>query len=123
MKDFTFAMIKPDVIQRKQCGKIITIIEAAGFAIQAMQLARLTPETASLLYKVHREQTYYASLCAFIASGPVVPMILAKANAVTDFDQLKDAIRAQFAASRTHNALHGASTAQAACIEAALFFT
>lgn len=75
--DLTFAMLKPDAVRHGYCGKIITIIEQAGFTIQAMKLTQLTHELATLLYQAHREQVYYATMCAFIISGPVVPMVLA----------------------------------------------
>ena len=119
---FTFAMIKPDAVQHKHVGAIMTIIERAGFTIQAMRLTQLTPEIAGALYKAHKGRSYYEPMCAFIASGPVVAMVLAKEHAVTNFDGLKETIRQRFATSRAHNAIHGADTMEAASREIALFF-
>lgn len=118
----TFAMIKPDAVQHKQVGKVITMIEKAGFSIQAMQLTRLTPEAAGVLYEAHKGCSYYEPMCAFIASGPVVALVLEKENAVADFDSLKETIRRRFATARAHNALHGADSARAAIRETSLLF-
>ena len=120
--DFTFAMIKPDAVQHKQVGKIITVIEEGGLTIRAMRLTRLTPEMAGILYQAHRDRLYYEPMCAFIVSGPVVAMVLEKENAVAEFDELKEVIRRRFATSRTYNAIHGADTAEAALREIALTF-
>ncbi|MEM9417159.1 MAG: nucleoside-diphosphate kinase [Bacteroidota bacterium] len=122
MAGFTFALIKPDAVHRKQVGEVITMIEQAGFTIQAMRLAQLTPAIAGVLYKAHKGRSYYEPMCAFIASGPIVAMVLEKENAVSEFDQLKDIIRQRFTTSRTHNAIHGADTIEAARREIALFF-
>lgn len=121
--DLTFAMIKPDAVQQKQVGKIITMIEQAGFKLRNMKLTRLTPETAGILYQAHKGRSYYEPMCAFIVSGPVVAMVLEKENAVAEFDELKESIRRRFATSRAHNAMHGADTAGEACRETTLLFT
>ena len=121
--DFTFAMIKPDAVQRKQVGGIITMIEQAGFTIRAMRLTQLTPEMAGVLYKAHKGSSYYEPMCAFMASGPVVAMVLEKENVVVEFDELKEVIRRRFATSRAHNAIHGADTVGAARREITLLFS
>ena len=118
---FTFAMIKPDAVQKKQVGEIIAMIEQAGFTIQAMRLMQLTPAIAGALYKAHKGRSYYEPMCAFVASGPIVAMVLDKENAVAHFDRLKEAIRKRFTTSRTHNAIHGADTMEAASRETSLF--
>lgn len=96
VKHLTFAMIKPDAVQNKQMGKVITMIEKAGFTIRAMQLTRLAPEAAGVLYEAHKGYAYYKPMCAFIASGPVVALVLEKENAVADFDSLKEPIPQAF---------------------------
>ncbi len=50
-----------------------------------MQLTRLTPEAAGVLYEAHKGCSYYEPMCAFIASGPVVvALVVEKENAVAD---------------------------------------
>ena len=121
-RDLTFAMIKPDAVQQKQVGAIITMVEKAGFTIRAMRLTQLTLETAGTLYQAHKGRSYYELMCAFIVSGPVVAMVLEKENAIVEFDELKESTRRRFAMSRTHNAIHGADTVEAAYREIAMLF-
>lgn len=56
------------------------MIEEAGFTIRAMKLTQLTSKTAGILYKAHKGRPHYEPMCAFVASGPVVAMVLAKEN-------------------------------------------
>ena len=118
----TFAMIKPDAVKDKHVGAIINMIEQAGFTIQAMRLAHLTPQAAGMFYLVHKERPFYEQMCAFIASGPVVAMVLQKENAVAEFDHLKETICKRLATSRALNAVHGADTDKSAGKEIALLF-
>ena len=128
----TFSMIKPDAVQKKHVGGIISMIEAAGFTIQAMKHTQLTPEAAAKFYEVHKERPFYKDMCDFVASGPVVAMVLEKENAVADFRKLLGAtnpaeaeegtIRKNFGESIDHNAVHGSDADETAAVEANFFF-
>lgn len=128
----TFSMIKPDAVQKNHIGGIITMIEKAGFTIQAMKHTQLTPEAAAKFYEVHKERPFYKDMCEFVASGPVVAMVLAKENAVADFRSLLGAtnpveaeegtIRKAFGESIDHNAVHGSDADETAAVEAKFFF-
>lgn len=128
----TFSMIKPDAVQNKHIGGIISMIEAAGFTIQAMQHTQLTSEAAEKFYEVHKERPFYKDMCEFVASGPVVAMVLAKENAVADFRSLLGAtnpteaaegtIRKNFGESIDNNAVHGSDADETAAVEAHFFF-
>ena len=129
----TFTMIKPDATQAGNTGAIIKMIEAAGFKILAMKRTQLTEQTAGKFYAVHAERPFYASLCQYMSSGPIVPMILEKENAVADFRKLIGAtnpanaedgtIRKIFAKSLEANAIHGSDSDENAEIEGAFFFS
>ncbi|XWN34785.1 MAG: nucleoside-diphosphate kinase [Roseivirga sp.] len=116
----TFAMIKPDAVKDKLVEAIIYKIEEAGFSIQALKMTQLTLPNAAAFYEVHKECSFYEQMYTFIASGPVVALVLAKTNAVVDFGQLKECLRRKWASSRTHNAIHGADATAAQ--EIAFFF-
>ena len=128
----TFSMIKPDAVKEGHVGAVIGRIEQAGFDIQAMKLTRLTVEQAGLFYEVHKERPFYNTMCQSMATGPIVAMVLSKANAVMDFRQLigatdplqaaKDTIRAQFGKSIEANAIHGSDADETALTEARFFF-
>jgi nucleoside-diphosphate kinase len=128
----TFTMIKPDATEAGNTGAIIKMIEEAGFKIVAMKRTQLTADTAGKFYAVHSERPFYASLCGYMSSGPIVPMILEKENAVADFRKLIGAtnpaqaedgtIRKIFAKSIEANAVHGSDSDENAHIEGSFFF-
>lgn len=128
----TFTMIKPDAVAAGNTGAITKLIEEAGFRIVAMKKTQLTKERAGQFYAVHKERGFYGELCAYMSSGPIVPMILEKTNAVEDFRKLIGAtdpakaapgtIRNLFAKSIEANAIHGSDSDENAIIEGSFFF-
>lgn len=125
-------MIKPDAVAGGHIGAITKMIEEAGFSIKAMKLTKLSGERAGQFYAVHKERPFYNDLCAYMSSGPIVPMILEKENAVEDFRTLIGAtnpqeaaegtIRNLFATSIEANAIHGSDSDENASIEGNFFF-
>ncbi|MCF0057505.1 nucleoside-diphosphate kinase [Dyadobacter sp. CY356] len=128
----TFTMIKPDAVLDGNSGAIIKMIEAAGFRVVALKKTQMTPERAGEFYAVHKERPFYNDLCAYMSSGPIVPIILEKENAVADFRTLIGAtnpanaedgtIRKLFAKSIEANAIHGSDSDENAVIEGSFFF-
>ena len=128
----TFTMVKPDAVGANNTGAITKMIEEAGFRIVAMKKTQLTPERAGQFYAIHKERPFYKDLCTYMSSGPIVPMILEKANAVEDFRKLIGAtdpkkaeagtIRNLFAKSIEANAIHGSDSDANAEIEGSFFF-
>lgn len=129
----TFTMIKPDAVGAGNSGAIIEMIEEAGFKIIAMKKTALNKELAGKFYAIHKERPFYNDLCAYMSSGPIIPMILEKENAVEDFRKLIGAtdpkkaapgtIRALFAKSIDANAIHGSDSDANADIEGNFFFS
>ena len=129
----TFTMIKPDAFEAGNSGAILKMIEEAGFKIVAMKATQLTPQLAGKFYEVHIERPFYADLCAYMSSAPIVAVILEKENAVEDFRKLIGAtnpanaaegtIRKIFAKSIEANAVHGSDSDENAAIEGAFFFS
>jgi len=125
-------MIKPDAVLDGFTGPIIQQIEEAGFRIVAIKKVHLTPEEAGKFYEVHKERPFYGELCEYMSSNPIIPMILEKENAVSDFRELIGAtdpakaaegtIRKRFARSLSSNAIHGSDSDENAAIEGAFFF-
>jgi nucleoside-diphosphate kinase len=126
-------MIKPDAVGAGHTGAITRMIEEAGFSIVAIKKVQLSPSLAGKFYAIHKERAFYGELCAYMSSGPIVPMILEKENAVEDFRKLIGAtdpkkaapgtIRALFAKSIDANAVHGSDSDANAEIEGNFFFS
>jgi len=128
----TFAIIKPDAVKAGYTGKILQRIEEAGFRIRAMQLRTLSQRDAEGFYAVHRERPFFASLTAFMSSGPVVVLALEAPDAVKKWRTLMGAtdpakadagtLRKEFAESIERNATHGSDAPDTAAFEMGYFF-
>jgi nucleoside-diphosphate kinase len=126
-------MIKPDAVSDGFSGPIIQQIEEAGFKIIALKKIKLSPEEAGNFYEVHKERPFFQSLCDYMSSGDIIPMVLEKENAIEDFRTLIGAtnpanadegtIRKRFAKSIEANAIHGSDSNENAALEAAFFFS
>jgi nucleoside-diphosphate kinase len=130
--NITFAMIKPEIIAEKKIGEVITAIEKSGFIIQKMRMHQFNIDEAKAFYKIHHERPFYGELCQYIASGPVVGMVLAKENAVPAFraiigatnplEAAPETIRKRFGKSIEANAIHGSDSNETAAEEIKSFF-
>ncbi len=133
MGNLTFAIIKPDAVRNNSIGQILTMITEAGFKIKAMKMTRMSLDSAKGFYEVHKERGFFQELVEFMSSGPCVPLMLEKENAVADFRSLIGAtdpaeaaegtVRKKYATSKGENAVHGSDSDENALIEIAHFFS
>ena len=129
----TFAIIKPDAVKRGLAGDIIKRIEASGLKIRAMRLMHLSRDQAERFYEVHKARPFYATLCEYMSSGPVVVMMLEGDKAITRWRELMGAtdpakanpgtIRKDFGQNIEQNAVHGSDAPETAATEVAFFFS
>ena len=132
MTERTFAIIKPDAVERRVAGKIIQRIEDEGFQIRAMKRVRLSKAQAEGFYAVHRERPFFGSLTAFMASGPAILLVLEASEAIKKWRALMGAtdpakadpgtLRKEFAQSIERNATHGSDAPETAAYEIGYFF-
>ena len=87
----TFAIIKPDATSKRYTGRILQRIEEAGFTIRAMKTMQLTQKEAEGFYAVHRERPFFKGLTEFMASGPIVAMVLEAPDAIKKWRTLMGA--------------------------------
>jgi nucleoside-diphosphate kinase len=128
----TLAIIKPDAVQAGNAGKILALLEGAGFVLRAARLVKLTPAQAEAFYDVHRERPFYRSLVAFMSSGPALALVFERADAVARLRAVIGAtdpaeaapgtVRRLYAESKERNAIHASDSAEAAAREVAFFF-
>ena len=128
----TLAIVKPDAVASGKAGKVLAHLEGAGFKIRALRMLQLSQEQAGEFYAVHRERPFYGSLVTFMTSGPCIPVLLEKDDAVpslrdtigaTDPAQAAPGtVRALFAESKERNAIHASDSDENAIREAAFFF-
>ncbi len=129
----TLAILKPDCVRKNLIGKVIKRVEAEGFKIVAMKLVKLNSDTAGEFYAVHKDKPFYYDLVSFMSSGPCVPMVLEKENAIenfrkvigaTDPTQAEDGtVRKMYADSKEQNIVHGSDAPETAAVEINYFFS
>ena len=132
MKERTFSIIKPDAVKAAQAGQILARLEKAGFRILALRQRHLTPRDAEGFYHVHAQRPFFASLVAFMSSGPCITMVLEGEDAIARLREIMGAtdpakaapgtIRKDFAASIEANCIHGSDAAETARFEIGYFF-
>lgn len=129
----TFAMIKPDAVQRGLVGTIITRYEQKGLRVAAMKVMQVTDEIAKQHYAEHVEKPFFPGLLSYITSGPVVALVLEGKNAVAEVRKLNGAtnpleaacgtIRGDFAQEMGRNVVHGSDSVESANREIAIYFS
>ena len=132
MIEHTLAIIKPDAVSRGLVGKILARLEEQGFRVRALKLVRLSKQAAQEFYRVHAERPFYESLTTYMSSGPVVPLLLERDDAIQRLRDLMGATDPQQAATGTirrdygenieRNAIHGSDAASTAAVEIPFFF-
>ena len=130
--NYTLTIVKPDAFGANKTGKILALLEDKGFKVKAARVMQLTKRQAGEFYAVHRGRAFYDELVQFMTSGPCMPLVLEKANAVL---ALRDAIgatdpaeaapgtvRKLYAESKGRNAIHASDSDENAMREARFFF-
>lgn len=128
----TFAIIKPDAVAAKHVGKIIDMIEAAGFNILGLEKITMSQAQAHELYKEHSARSFFNDMVGDMTASPIIIMCLEKDNGVLAWRDLmgatnpKDAaqgtVRALFGTSIGANAAHGSDSLASSARELAIFF-
>ncbi len=128
----TLSIIKPDAVAGNHIGDICARLEGGGLRIVAAKMLRLSQERAAGFYAEHQGKPFFASLCAYMTSGPILVQVLEGEDAIAGNRQLMGAtdpakadpgtIRADFAQSLDANAVHGSDSPASAAREIAYFF-
>ena len=128
----TLAILKPDCIRKNLAGEVLRRIEEAGFTVRAMKMVRLTKVEAEGFYAVHQGKPFFEELTEFMSSGPCIPLVLEKQNAISDYRELIGAtdpadaaegtIRNDFADSVGQNIVHGSDSVENGIKESNYFF-
>ncbi|MDE0806776.1 MAG: nucleoside-diphosphate kinase [Longimicrobiales bacterium] len=129
---YTLGIIKPNAVSSGYTGKILSKLEDSNFSMEAIRVMRLNSENAGAFYAVHKERPFFPSLVAFMTSGPIVPVVLQKKDAVSEFRRVIGAtdpneaedgtIRKLYGVSIEENAIHGSDSSKNARIEIEFFF-
>jgi nucleoside-diphosphate kinase len=130
--NYTLTMIKPDAVSANRSGRILNMINDAGFRIVSLKMLKMSKEQASIFYLIHKERPFYNDLVEYMSSGPVIAAILEKPDAVEAYRMLMGAtnpaiaeegtIRRLYGESIQRNAVHGSDSDENAVAESNFFF-
>ena len=128
----SFIMIKPDGVQRRHVGDILSRFENKGLKLVGMKLIQMPKGKAETLYSIHKERPFYSTLVGFVTSSPVVVMVVEGFQAITTARKLLGAtfgyeaepgtIRGDFGNSKGFNLIHGSDSPESAEREIPIFF-
>ena len=128
----TLTIIKPDAFAGGKAGLILALLEQHGFSLKAARVMHLTTAQASAFYAVHKERGFFGELVEFMTSGPCMPMILERDDAVATLRTVIGAtdpaeaaagtVRKLYAESKGRNAIHASDSDENAANEARFFF-
>jgi nucleoside-diphosphate kinase len=128
----TLAIIKPDAVQRNLTGKILARLEDEGFLVLGMKMVYLSKSDAERFYAVHRDRPFFNDLTNFMSSGPAVPVVLQRQNAIETLrrvmgatnpaDAAEGTFRKKFALDIEKNSIHGSDSPESAATEIPFFF-
>jgi nucleoside-diphosphate kinase len=133
MSERTLVLIKPDGVERRLVGEILSRIERKGLSLVALELRTVELAVAEEHYAEHKGKGFYPSLLDFITGGPLVAAVVKGPRAVTAFRQLAGgtdpvekaatgSIRGDFGLETQFNLVHGSDSPESAAREIALWF-
>ena len=133
MSDRTLVLLKPDTVERKLAGEVISRFEAKNLDVVAMELRRLDADTLAKHYEEHVGKGFYGELVEFMSRGPVVAMVVEgpedtwqvvrnMMGATNPRDAAPGTIRGDLGILFTENLVHGSDSLDSATREIGIFF-
>lgn len=132
MTQRTLIIIKPDAVQRHLAGQILSRFERKGLQIVAAKFMQIPLELAKKHYAVHAGKPFFDGVVTYLASSPVLVMVLQAENVIDMSRKLMGktfgneaepgTIRGDFGACRGYNLVHGSDSPESAAYEIALYF-
>jgi nucleoside-diphosphate kinase len=128
----SFVMMKPDAVQRRLMGKILSRFEEKGLQIVAVKLIQIDEDLAKTHYGEHAEKPFFPSLVEYITSSPSLAMVIQGEEAITTIRKIVGAtnpleadlgtIRGDFGMDTGRNIIHASDAPESAEREISLFF-
>jgi len=132
MMEKSFVMMKPDAVQRRIMGKILSRFEEKGLQIVAGKILKIDEDLAKEHYGEHVEKPFFKDLVGYITSSPSFAMVIQGEDAVSLIRKIVGAtnpreadlgtIRGDFAMDMGRNVIHASDSLTSAEREIALFF-
>ena len=128
----TLVLLKPDCVQRRLMGKILSRFEEKGLNVIGLKMLQVTPQLAKTHYAEHVNKPFYPGLEAFITASPIVAMVVEglevirvvrdMLGATSGLKAAAGTIRGDYSSSRQMNLVHASDGLEAAAKEIGLYF-
>ena len=128
----TLIILKPDCMEKRIAGEVITRFENAGFEIVASKVTQLDGPILREHYAHVADLPFFPEIEAFMSSRTVMPMILSGDNVIAKVRELlgptnskeapKGTIRGDLGTDMMRNVVHASDSPEAAAAEKARFF-
>ena len=133
MSDRTLVLLKPDAVERKLVGEIVSRFEGKNLDVVAMDLRTLDEDTLAKHYEEHVGKGFYSELVEFMSRGPVVAMVVegpedtwqvvrTMMGTTNPRDAAPGTIRGDLGILFTENLVHGSDSLESATREIGIFF-
>ena len=132
MMEKSFVMMKPDTVQRRIMGKVLSRFEEKGLQIVACKLLKIDESLAKEHYGEHTEKPFFNDLVSYITSSPCLAMVIKGEDAISLIRKIVGAtnpkeadlgtIRGDFALDMGRNVIHASDSPNSAEREIGLFF-
>ena len=133
MSDRTLVLLKPDAVERKLAGQVLSRFEDKNLDVVAMELRSLDADTLAKHYEEHVGKGFYGELVEFMSRGPVVAMVVEgpedtwqvvrnMMGATNPRDAAPGTIRGDLGILFTENLVHGSDSLESATREIGIFF-
>jgi nucleoside-diphosphate kinase len=128
----TLIILKPDCMEKRIAGEVITRFENAGFDIVASKVMQLDGLILREHYAHVADLPFFPEIEAFMSSRTVMPMILRGDDVIAKVRTLlgptnskeapKGTIRGDLGTDMMRNVVHASDSSEAAAAEKARFF-
>ena len=128
----TVVLLKPDSLQRGLVGEIIHRFERKGLKLVALKMMAVSDAVLDEHYAHHKDKAFFAGLKKFMASAPIVCMLLEGLDAISVVRKMAGAtnsreaelgsIRGDFSMSTSANIIHVSDSEASAREEEVRFF-
>lgn len=128
----TLIILKPDCMEKRVAGQVITRFEQAGFEIVAAKVMQLDSSILRAHYAHVADKPFFPEIEAFMSSRPVMPMLLRGPRAIATVREIlgptnsKEApegtIRGDLGTDMMRNVVHASDSPEAAAAEKIRFF-
>ena len=118
-----FVVIKPGFLDK--AGDILDIYKKEGWALKFSTIKKLLLSEARELYKTHKKEDFYKSLCDYMSSDITRALIFTKEIEKDEFKEatrIKEVIREKFGESDMRNAVHSSDSKENMEHEASIYF-